>query len=140
MKKDPIKIVLILFLILGVSGTLFSFVLFIIGGKADGVISHVQYNTKNTVISIDYSYDDRTFTKSQSYQKNKKISKGETKKVYFFKNKPEKAYTMKSFSLFYFIVIFFTPFAYLLFKSKLPDERAAEHPHHSNKNKNDIES
>lgn len=123
MKKDPIKIVLILFFILGVSGTLFSFVLFIIGGKAEGVISHVQHNTKNTVVSIEYSYDDRTYTKSQSYQKNKKISKGETKKVYFFKNRPEKAYTMKSFSIFYFIIIFYTPFAFILFKRKSPDDK-----------------
>lgn len=118
MKKNPIKAALILCLILGVSGTLFSFVLFIIGGKADGVVTNVKHNTKNTVVTIEYSYDNQTFTKSQNYQKNKKISEGETKKLYFFKNKPEKAYTMKSFAVFYFIVILFAPFAYVLFKRK----------------------
>ena len=46
---------------------------------------------------------------------------------------------VKFFQFFYFIVIFYTPFAYILFKSKLPDERVAERPQYSNKNKNDIE-
>ena len=118
MKKNPINIILILLLRFGISGTLFSFVLFIIGGKADGVVANVKHNTKNTVVTIEYSYDNQTFTKSQNYQKNKKISKGETKKVYFFKNKPEKAYTMKTFAVFYFIVILFAPIAYVLFKRK----------------------
>lgn len=38
-EKNPIKIVTSIFLIIGLLGTLFSIVLFIIGGKAKGVVT-----------------------------------------------------------------------------------------------------
>ena len=118
MKKDPFKIITVLVLAVGIIGSLFSFGVFIFGGKAEAVVTQIQHNRSNTVATYSYSYDGEQYTKEQRYKRNKKISDGDTRKVYFFKKDPSKAFTMSTFAVFYFLVILMGPIAYVLFKRR----------------------
>ena len=116
MKDKHYKIIVCIFLIIGLIGTIFSFTMFFVGDKVEATVVHVQHNTHNTVVKYEYSYDGQKYTKEENYKKYKKIKQGETRTIYFFKNKPQKSYTIKTFLVFYYITILMLPIAIILFK------------------------
>ncbi|HBB71729.1 MAG TPA: hypothetical protein DCZ71_03890 [Ruminococcus sp.] len=116
MKKSPLHIITVLVLIIGIIGTLFSFAVFIKGTKADAFVTQVKRNTHNTAVTYSYEYNGETYTRSKKYKRNKKVSEGDKKKIYFFESAPDKGFTMDTFIVFYFIVILTAPMTYVLFR------------------------